>query len=138
MKDEETKSRFVELRAKGWSYARIAKAIDVSKPTLISWAKELKGVIANLRAIELEALQEEYFITRVKRIELLGKQVKAIEAELNRRKLKEVPTEWLLDYLTRSIKLLKEEEVTPIFSEELDATVALMQTLDKTTVSWSA
>lgn len=138
MKDEATKSRFVELRAQGWSFARIAKALQVSKQTLITWSKDLTQQIANLRAVELEALQEEYFVTRAKRIELLGKQVKAIRRELERRSLAKVPTERLLDLQMRYVALLKEEAIPTTFSEEQDASVALLQQLDKTAVQWSA
>jgi orotate phosphoribosyltransferase-like protein len=35
MKDEETIARFIHLRAQGWSFARIATELNVSKPTLV-------------------------------------------------------------------------------------------------------
>jgi transposase len=41
MEDLETKMVFVELRAKGYSYYRISKEMDISKQTLINWGKEL-------------------------------------------------------------------------------------------------
>lgn len=138
MKDEATKSRFIQLRAESWSYARIAKALKVSKQTLITWSKGLGQQIANLRAIELEALQEQYFVTKAARIELLGKRLKAINKELDRRGLAKVPTERLLDIQMRYLTLLKEEAVPTAFSEEQDASVELLQKLDKTVVSWSA
>lgn len=51
MKDQETKERFVELRAKGWSFDRIARELKVSKQTLINWSRELALQIGNLKAI---------------------------------------------------------------------------------------
>ena len=41
MKSIEEKQRFVELRAKGLSFERIAEELKVSKPTLIKWSEEL-------------------------------------------------------------------------------------------------
>ena len=37
----EIKQEFVELRAKGWSYTRIARRLKVSKSTLSNWRGEL-------------------------------------------------------------------------------------------------
>ena len=61
MKEQEIKTGFVELRAKGWSYDRIAQELKVSKQTLIIWSKELACEIANLKAIELETLPGKIF-----------------------------------------------------------------------------
>ena len=73
---EEQKHRFVELRAKGHSYARIAKELGVSKGTLVNWNAELKTEIAQARSIELEALQEEFYLLKEGRIRLLGDSLK--------------------------------------------------------------
>jgi hypothetical protein len=81
---EEQKHRFVLLRAKGYSYARIAKELGVSKGTLTAWNLELEAVIARTRAVELEALQEEFFLLKEGRIRLIGEQLKAIQTERKR------------------------------------------------------
>ena len=39
----ELKARFVELRAKGYSYARIARQLRVAKGTLANWHAQLAG-----------------------------------------------------------------------------------------------
>lgn len=62
----ETKERFIELRAKGWSFDKIAKEIGKAKQTLIDWSKELQDEIANRKALELEALYETYYLQREK------------------------------------------------------------------------
>jgi len=36
MQDEKTVQRFIELRAGGWTYARLVAELTVSKPTLIA------------------------------------------------------------------------------------------------------
>ena len=40
MHNEKTVQRFVELRSQGWSFARIATELNVSKPTLIQWSRK--------------------------------------------------------------------------------------------------
>ncbi|GAJ18914.1 unnamed protein product, partial [marine sediment metagenome] len=80
---EEQKSRFIHLRAKGNSFAKIAKELKVSKSTLSNWSQELEEQIAQAKALELEALQEEYYLLKEGRIRLLGDQIKAIQEELS-------------------------------------------------------
>ena len=101
--------QFVELRAKGFSYSRIAGRLHVSKGTLANWNQELEAEIASLKAIELEALQEEFYHLKEGRIRLLGEQVKAIREELKKRDFSDVSTDKLLDILLRYQSSLKEE-----------------------------
>ena len=56
MYDIDTKGKFLELRAKGWSLARITKRLKVAQRTLVDWNREEQEQIRSLRAIELEAL----------------------------------------------------------------------------------
>ncbi|MGE5293640.1 MAG: helix-turn-helix domain-containing protein [Solirubrobacterales bacterium] len=74
----EQKHRFVVMRAKGYSYARIARELGVSKGTLTAWNAELEDQIIRMRAMELGALQEEFFLLKEGRIRLIGEQLKAI------------------------------------------------------------
>jgi transposase-like protein len=126
MKDHRTKEQFVELRAKGWSFARIAEELKVNKQTLINWSKEFSLEISNLRAIELEALQEKYFLLKEKRIEVFGERLQAIKEELDRRDLKEIATEKLFDLLVKYSNALKEEAVQTEFKERVDNAGALL------------
>ena len=79
---EEQKSRFIILRAKGYSFAKIAKELSVAKSTLSNWSHEFEQEIAQTKAMELEALQEEYYLLKEGRIKLLGDQLKAIQKEI--------------------------------------------------------
>ena len=108
---EEQKSRFIHLRAKGYSYAKIAKELKVSTSTLTNWNQELQEEIAQAKAMELEALQEEYFILKEGRIRLLGEQLKAIQDEISGRDLSKVSTERLMDFQLRYFGELKTEYV---------------------------
>ncbi len=108
---EEQKRRFVVLRAKGHSYARIARELGVSKGTLTSWNAELEAEVGKARAMELEALQEEFFLLKEGRIRLIGEQLRAIQTEIGKRDLSKVNTDKLLDLQLRYFGELKAEYV---------------------------
>lgn len=110
---EEQKVKFIHLRAKGYSFAKIAKELGVSKSTLSNWSQELEEQIAKARAMELEALQEEYYILKEGRIKLLGEQLKVIQQELNGRDLSKVNTDRLMELQLKYFGELKEEYVEP-------------------------
>jgi len=59
MHTTDTKKQFIELRAKGWSLARIAPHLHVSVRTLVDWNLQAQGEIRVARAVEVEALQEK-------------------------------------------------------------------------------
>ena len=108
---EEQKRRFIELRAKGHGYARIAEELGVSKGTLANWNTELETEIARAKAVELEALQEEFYLLKEGRIRFLGEQLKAIQTEIGSRDLSKVSTGKLLELLLRFFAELKGEYV---------------------------
>ena len=118
----ELKSQFVELRAKGWSYVKISRRLKVSKNTLTSWGAELEGEIASLKAMEMEALHEKYFMNKESRIRLLGEQLKEIKAELKRRGLDDVSTDKLLEMELKLYQALQAEyvETRPLTEEEME------------------
>jgi transposase-like protein len=117
----ELKAEFVLLRAKGLPYAKIARRLGVAKSTLANWNAELEAEIASARALELEALQEQFFLLKEGRIRLLGEQLERIRAELAGRDLSGVAPDKLLDLLLRYHAALKEEfvEARPLPDREL-------------------
>jgi hypothetical protein len=82
MKDQETIHKFIELRAQGWTYARLITELNVSKPTLIAWSRKHQFQIQNLKAIELEALREKWLASTTARVDALGGQLRQIETAL--------------------------------------------------------
>ncbi len=96
MKDIETQNRFVELRAQGWSFARIAEELHVSKAALVEWSRKFQFQIQNLRAIHNEALCEKYLLSQEARLEALGTQLRKLEEEIARRDISELPTSRLI------------------------------------------
>jgi hypothetical protein len=95
MHTEDTKKKFTELRAQGWSLARIAARLDVAKSTLVFWQRELQWDINTLRAIHREELQEKVLASLKKDLAQISAQRKALEKELARRKLDDVSTDKL-------------------------------------------
>jgi hypothetical protein len=59
MNDVEKQQRFVFLHAEGWSFARIAEALKISKLTLINWSRKFQFEIMNQRAIITEVMLEK-------------------------------------------------------------------------------
>lgn len=117
----DTKKKFIELRAKGWSFDKIAKELGKAKQTLINWSKELEDEIANLKALKLEALYEKHYLLKENRIETFGVLLKKLKDEVMSRDLSDVPTDKLLDLLLKYENQLKDEIITPIYktSEEI-------------------
>ena len=112
----ELKAEFVQLRAKGLSYMHIAARLGVAKSTLANWNAELEAEIASAKAMELEALQAEFFVLKEGRITLLGEQLLRLRGELASRELTGVPTDRLLELLLKYQAALKDEfvEVRPL------------------------
>lgn len=134
MKDNETRQKFIELRAKGISFNKIAKDLNVSKSTLILWSKEHLMEIENLKAVELESLQEQFYMTKKARIEILGRQIERMKNELEKRDFSDIPTDKLLDALTKTINQLKSDEIEITFKREGDTLEDLVSNIN--TVSW--
>ena len=118
----ETKQRFIELRAKGWSFDKIAKELGKAKQTLIDWSKELQEEIANLKASELEALYEKYYLLKETRLQTFGEMIAKIKKEVESRDLSDVPTDKLLDLLLKYQSQVREEIVEPMFKSSEEVT----------------
>ncbi len=138
MKDVMVKEQFVELRAKGWSFDRIAKELTISKQTLVNWSRELSLMIRNRRAVEFEALLEMHAMTREKRVEAIGQLLQRMNQELASRTLTTIPTERLLDSI---LKLMAESEAVGTeltFGAEGNVMELLNKNLETTVTHWSA
>lgn len=110
----ELKTQFVELRAKGYSFSKIAKKLRVSKTTVSEWNEELSEQVARLRAQELEAIQEKYALQKEARLKALGEHLRVMEKELAQRSLSDVPTEKLLELILKYHRQAQEERVEPV------------------------
>lgn len=111
----EQKERFIELRAKGYSFDKIARELGRAKQTLVDWSKEFEDEIMNLKALELEALYEKFYLLKEHRLQTFGELLGKIKKELEKRSFSDVPTEKLLELYLKYHTLAKEEAVDPVF-----------------------
>lgn len=107
----EQKNQFIELRAKGYSYRKIAKELNVSTGTLTLWDRELQKEIKDLKTLQLEELYDKYYMLKEARIDQLGKTLNKINRELDTRDFENISTDKLLDYKIKYIHELKEEYI---------------------------
>ena len=136
MKSAKTKERFIELRAQGWSFDRIATELDVSKNTLIGWSRDLEVEILNAGQIQLDRLREMHLLTKAAKIESFGKQLKRISEELEKRDLTEMPTEKLFTAFLRMHEAIGNEITGIEFAEKVNF---IRRADDMTTVEkWTA
>ena len=121
MESIDIKERFIELRAKGYSFDKIAKELGKAKQTLIDWSKELQDEIANVKALELEALYEKYFLLKESKITNYGTILSKITTELKQRDFSKVNTGQLLELYLLYFEKLSQEVIEPVFksSEEI-------------------
>lgn len=110
MKDLATRQRFIELRAQGWSYNRIAEELKTSKQTLIKWGQEYSYEIGDRKDLELEALHEKYLMGRQARIALFGERLVALKKEAEERPLDGIPVAKLYELIDRYAELLAIEK----------------------------
>ena len=120
MELQEIKERFIDLRAKGYSFDKIAKELGKAKQTLIDWSKELKDEIANIKALELEALYEKYYLQKEAKIKSYGTILNKITTELESRDFSNVNTWRLLEIYPLYLERLNNEIVEPVFKSSQD------------------
>jgi len=131
MKDVETKEKFMELRARGLSYDKIAKELHVSKQTLLNWSYEFRRELANCRALELDALQERYGLTGRSRLEKFGEQLGRLKSELARREFSELSTEKLCELILKFEAAIKQEDSPIQFRQKGEGHENLLESLEK-------
>lgn len=96
MKTNVEKEQFIQLRAQGLSYDKIATELDISKPTLIKWNEECRNEIANLRFFEIESLITQYGLVKKAKIDSLAQMLNKAIQELKQRSFEDLSTKELL------------------------------------------
>jgi hypothetical protein len=113
MHEDKTVQRFIELRVQGWSFARIAAELKVSKPTLIDWSRKHQHTIANLVAIVREERLNQLLHTTEERLDRIGAELRAAEVELAKRDLATLSTGRLLSHV-ESLRRQARQEAGPL------------------------
>jgi hypothetical protein len=121
MHDEKIVQRFIDLRVQGWSFARLATELKVSKPTLIAWSRKHQHTIANLVAIEREERLNQILATTEERLSQLGAELRTAEAELAKRDIATLSTGRLLSHV-ESLRRQVRRQAGPVqFVSTVDA-----------------
>ena len=124
MKTTEQKAQFIELRAQGQSFNKIADALHISKSTCSAWQGELETEIAEREQEHLQELFSLYSMHKQGRIKRLGDTINQIDAAIAEKDLTELPADKLLELKLKYQKELKAEyidPVTPITESSLEA-----------------
>lgn len=113
MSTTEQKARFIELRANGASYRKIAKELEIAISTCSNWERELKDTICDKKAERLNELYNAYAMTKEARIKKIGETVKRLEDCIDKIDLSTLPPEKLLDLNLKYRQALQAEYVKP-------------------------
>ena len=111
--DEKTVQRFIELRSAGWTFVRLTTELGVSKPTLIAWSRKHRFQIQNLKAIEMESLNQKWLASATERVNELGTQLQQVDSLLKERDLSQLTTPQLLA-LSRQLREQIERTTGPM------------------------
>lgn len=138
MKDNTDKEKFIELRGRGLSFAKISEKIGVSKPTLIKWNVELRKEISNHTYLAAEELLERYQLMKNARVHIFSKLLQKSLQELENRKFESMSNKELLSLVNLFETRLREEitsihciaETANCWTEPLEQTEVKMPLVD--------
>ena len=92
--------KFVELRARGYSYDKIAEETGISKPTLLKWSTDYSRELKEAEHFEMNSLLSQYGVLRRSRVEafssMLGKALQELKKRAEQNDYSEIPTDKLL------------------------------------------
>lgn len=128
-KTSEIKEKFIELRARGYSYEKISDQIGVSKPTLVKWNRDFSVQIEQMESDEMYALCERFRVARQHRVERFSTLLDRIDEQLANRNLSDVDTDRLVRLFIRVMDAIR-REVEPS-RMELTGKVAIEDPLER-------
>lgn len=109
MKTAQERQKFIELRAGGFSFDKIAKELNISKPTLLKWSQEYDKEIANLIYFQTEATLAQFQLEKRARIETMAALLDKASKELQSRSLEELSIKDLLFVMNHAQERLQTE-----------------------------
>src|SRR5438552_2383446 len=87
-----THNEFLRLRIAGLSFARIARQLGVSKPTLIAWSRASQAELNSGRVEAQDEAQDEISTTANQELAEIKRRHHALRQELFSRSLRDIPT----------------------------------------------
>lgn len=118
MKTTDKKENFILLRAEGWSYAKIAKELGLSKGTCSKWEQNFAEQIKRAREERLADLYTLYRVGKEANIKKLGETIKRIDEALAQKDLTEIPADKLLKLKLEYEDRLQAQHTEPTEGEE--------------------
>lgn len=101
----EKQQKFIELRAEGLSFDEIAKKVNISKPTLIKWSKELRDKIEEVTQIIEEQFLAEQRIKNIARAQKISEELDRAYTALSKTDYEDMKKKDLINI----IKILEEK-----------------------------
>jgi len=115
MHTPETQQKFIERRAQGWTYTRIASELGVAKSTLLEWSRKFRFDLQNRRVLELDELRDRLLGSRQARAARLSERLAKIEGELANRTLADVSTARLYSLAEQLRRQIEHETDDTVF-----------------------
>jgi len=79
------RERFLDLRAQGWSFSRIAAELDVSPRTLLRWQSRYPGIISQRAFFDCQEIIDRNHLSKRAQIEKLAAIIDRIDTTLAQR-----------------------------------------------------
>jgi hypothetical protein len=96
MKPNETKTKFIEMRARGLSFESIATELEIGIATLYRWQRQLAAEIEMKTHAERERILEKFNLAENERLDKYCMLYKRISEQVDKDHLQIVPTHLLL------------------------------------------
>ncbi len=105
--------RFIELRARGLSFDKIAEETGTSKPTLLKWQAQYSEELTQAQYIELQNILSSFGVMRRNRVEvfsqLLGEGLKELKKRASSKEMQGIETDKLLSLVLTLQNTLEKE-----------------------------
>jgi hypothetical protein len=115
MYDNATKDKFIELRAAGWSYTRIAEELNIDRKTVFRWNQQFGARMENLRQLQLEDLQQRLMGSQQQRFSDLVEEYQRYRNALKARNPDRIPQHTLFHITSRLRDRIEKQMIAPKF-----------------------
>ena len=127
--------KFIELRAKGYSFDKIAQETGVSKPTLLKWQGEQAYRIKQAQYYELENIVNQYGLTRKERFEahsiLLSSALQELKERAKNNQLSRIPADKLLSLVLSLKERIEKDTKKELLSVHKDKSMEFMKIMNE-------
>jgi hypothetical protein len=106
MKSQSDHEGFIKYRAEGLSIEASAAKVGISKRTGIKWEQKHSDIIEGLKEQGINAVAEQFRVSREKRLARLGSFLDRLDSELEKRELTNVTTGALVGMKLRTMEVI--------------------------------